>query len=354
MTWIKTPRGAPLTGARRFSINASTAHRKPKTKPRIAKNEIPKKYDPLIQLMEDAADGAQTHGVAVGLQQNTEAKIRTDLEALVGRPEGPGGVPPALLGLKVLWGSAKANKSAKTALFKIACSNGRALAAACIDSLRARLGRQWNAAWQQAGFTSGSLAIDDIPFTILMELRAYFTANPTHEAPAVGIAVTAAACYAAAQAISDAKNASNQSNADAGTAQKNFYDGIAAARDRLSGLRSELAQLMPDDDPRWYAFGFSRPSDPTTPPKVEHLVVTPGAAGSGMVFADWDDAPRAENYRVVVTNTSDGTELVNRIVEESERRIDVLPPGTPISVAVSARNAGGESPLCTAVNVVVP
>jgi hypothetical protein len=31
-----------------------------------------------------------------------------------------------------------------------------------------------------------------------------------------------------------------------------------------------------------------------------------------------------------------------------------LPPGTPISVAVSARNAGGESPLCTAVNVVVP
>ena len=36
----------------------------------MANNEIPKTYDPLIELMEDAADGAATHGVAVGLKQS--------------------------------------------------------------------------------------------------------------------------------------------------------------------------------------------------------------------------------------------------------------------------------------------
>ena len=67
----------------------------------MANNEIPKTYDPLIELMEDAADGAATHGVAVGLKQNTEAAIRADLLALTGKPAGPGGVPPAVPGLNL-------------------------------------------------------------------------------------------------------------------------------------------------------------------------------------------------------------------------------------------------------------
>jgi hypothetical protein len=320
----------------------------------MASNRIPDKYDPLVQLLEDAADGAHNHGATAGLQQNTEARIRADLEALVGKPAGPGGVPPAEPGLKVLWGNAKANKSFKTAAFRTACSNGRALAAACIDALRPRLGRQWSDAWQQAGFTAGSLAIPEVPHTTLLQLRAYFSANPTHEVTGGAMAVTAAACEAAAQAISDAKDASNQSNVDAGMAQKNFYDGIATARQRLSGLREELSRLIADDDPLWYAFGFSKPSDPTTPPKVQHLVLTPGAAGSAMLFSDWDDAPRADNYRVVVTNTSTGQEVTNVIVTDSEAALDSLPSGTPVSVQVSARNAGGESPLCDGVSAVMP
>lgn len=68
----------------------------------MASNEIPKSYDALIELMEDAADGAHTHGGAVGLKQNTEADIRLDLEALTGRAAGPGGVPPAVPGLRSL------------------------------------------------------------------------------------------------------------------------------------------------------------------------------------------------------------------------------------------------------------
>ena len=44
----------------------------------MASNEIPRAYAQLIQLAENAADGAQSHGPGVGLAQNTAAKIRTD------------------------------------------------------------------------------------------------------------------------------------------------------------------------------------------------------------------------------------------------------------------------------------
>ena len=55
---------------------------------------------------------------------------------------------------------------------------------------------------------------------------------------------------------------------------------------RLTGWRNELGQLLEDDDERWYAFGFSKPSDPDTPEVPENLVIVPGPAGSHMVFID--------------------------------------------------------------------
>ena len=54
----------------------------------MANKQIPIPYDRLIELMEDAADGAATPGVAVGLKQNTELAIRPDLSSLIGQPAG--------------------------------------------------------------------------------------------------------------------------------------------------------------------------------------------------------------------------------------------------------------------------
>src|SRR5258708_40189332 len=73
----------------------------------LMSNQIPQSYDLLVQLLEDAADGAHQHAAATGLKQNTEAAIRADLEALVGTPAGPGNVPPAVPGFKALWNTAK-------------------------------------------------------------------------------------------------------------------------------------------------------------------------------------------------------------------------------------------------------
>lgn len=240
--------------------------------------------------------------------------------------------------LKALWNDAKVNKGAKAAALRSACSNGRALTMACVGVLKPLLGNKWSPAWQSAGFL-GSLQASSNPMTLLQQLRAYFTANPTHEAPTLEpYAISAAACEAAAQAISDAQSASNQSNTDAGNAQSNYETGLAGARQRLSGVREELSHRLAEDDARWYAFGFDKLGDSETPEAPENLTVTVGAAGSGSLFVNWDDARRAENYRVRITNITGGALLVDRLVEESEATIMGLPANVTVSITVSARN----------------
>ena len=310
----------------------------------MASNEIPERFDLVVEMLEDAADGAQAHGAAINLKQNDEAALRAILNELVGTPAGPGNVPPAVPGLKDKWNIAKAAKVSGTSGFRSAKSNGRALARACIGVLKPSLGDQWNNAWQAAGFTNHSIAVPGNALALLQQLRSYFAANPAKEVPSLTpFPATAAACEAGVQAISDAASASNQSNMTAGQAKTNLADGIRRGRARLSGLRQELDQLIENDDDLWYAFGFDKPSDPETPEVPENVVVTGGA--DGMVFVDWDDARRAESYRVTITETANpSNQLVSQIVEESEHTFAGLPSGMGITVAVTARNTkGGES-----------
>ncbi len=65
-------------------------------------------FDPVVELLEDAADDAQIPAAALGLKQNDEATLRGILEELVGKPAGPGNVPPAVPGLKDKCNVAKA------------------------------------------------------------------------------------------------------------------------------------------------------------------------------------------------------------------------------------------------------
>ena len=319
----------------------------------MADNSIPDSYDRIVQLLEDAADGAQTHGAAIGLKQNDEPALRAALTALAGTPAGPGNVPPATPGAKDNWNTAKAAKKAGTNAFNLAKQNGRALARACIGVLKPRLGDQWNAQWSAAGFTTNSLAVPDNPLPMLQQLSNYFSAHPTHEVASLN--ATAAATNAAAEAISTTASASNQSNTDAGNAKKDLETAMADTRSRLGGLRDELSQLLEDDDELWYTFGFSKPSDPDTPAVPENVVVTPGAPGSHLVFIDWDDALRAISYRVIVTNTANPpAELKNTIVSESEVTFNDLPPG-PVKIAIASRNSkGGQSAASAPVNGTVP
>jgi hypothetical protein len=320
-------------------------------------NRIARTYEQLIQSAEDAADGAHTHGATIGLVTVTETILRTALTALIGKPAGPGGVPPAEPGLKELWNAAKADKTAATAVLRTANSNGRYLARMCIRSLMPVLGESWNSAWNTAGFITGSLAVPVNPLVMLQQLRAYYGANPSKEVVNVqNVACTAAACEAAVQTISDAASASNQSNTDAGNAKKAYEAGLDLLYTTMSYLLQELGRLLPDDDERWYAFGFEKPSDLGTPTIPENVVVTPGAASSKMLFVDFDDGRNDESYRVTATNKATGQKITDIIVTESETTFTfaALAVGTLVDITVTGRNPKGESQPTEAVTAAVP
>jgi hypothetical protein len=287
------------------------------------------------------------------LVHNDETAIRADLAILIGKPAIGGN--PAEPGAKVLWNTAQANKSAKTAALRTAQSNARLYVRTCIRSLFPVLGETWNANWSTAGFIGGSLAVPVNPLPLLQQLRAYYAANPARESVVQGISCNAATCEATAQGLSDAESASNQSNTDSGIAQADYQGALKAARERLTGLRNELAQLIGDEDDRWYAFGFDKPSDPNSPETPANLVATAGAPGSKTVIADWDDARRADSYRLRVATKADNQEIANEIVADSQATLALnAAAGAVVLLTVTGRNSTGESPASASVAFTVP
>lgn len=303
---------------------------------------------PLVSLAEDAADGADQHGVALGLAQNSAAKIRADLATVAGDPT----TQPPTPGAQAAYTAAKAAKTAASAAQRTAESNARAFVGSAIGVLKNYLGRPWSSAWVAAGFVNGSLAVPDDPLPLLGTLRAYFTQNPAHENAPLG--VTAAACHTHLDGLSDARMGVNLSNAALGAAKQARDAAQETLYKRLCGLRAELAQLLADDDARWYAFGFDRPSDGEHPASVQGLVLTAG--GPGVVLVDWDDARRAERYRVLrqVVGMDAAPVLIDSTLRESEVALRNLPSGKQLVVTVSAVNDAGEGPAAVSAAFGVP
>ncbi len=109
-----------------------------------------------------------------------------------------------------------------------------------------------------------------------------------------------------------------------------------------------------DDDERWYAFGFDKPSDPSTPEVPENLTATPGAVASGTLFLHCDTARRADGNRFVIKNAA-GVKIAEKLSNEPEAVITGLPAGANVTITVSGRNtAGGESAASAPIAAVVP
>src|ERR1041384_5701085 len=233
----------------------------------MASNRIPDQIDRRFALAEDMADGCHDHEAAVGLKQNKEADIRPDLTAAQAAENN--------------FQSKRATKTAKTTVQTVVDSNGKAFIGAAKKVLEIHLGSQWSQTWATAGFVNNSTAI---PTTIeerqtcLNSLKIYFTNNPGHEnAP---LSLTAAQADALYTALSDARSAVNAAVTAVGAAKQTRDTAVDDLRARMSGLVGELGQLLEDDDPLWYAFGLSRPSDPETPGVPDAPVRTPGTPGS--------------------------------------------------------------------------
>lgn len=302
----------------------------------MASNEIPTTYTDVVALAEDAADGAATHGAAIGLKQNTEAAIRGDLTALIAA-EGT-------------VAQKRAAKAAASSTHKTADSNGKAFIARFILMEKPRLGASWGPLWQEAGFTAGSISNPntlDARFILLGKLAAFLTAHPEYhvtDAARPDLDLTAATAQAAYTAVSAARTGANDANVANGNALADRDTKLAAMRARLIGLRGELAQLpLPDDSPLWYAFGFNRPADPATPGVPDQLVLTAGAPGSGTLIADWAPSRRATSYRVKIAVEGETEPRVFGLFSDDQAAIAGLPLAKLLTVTIVAHNEAGDS-----------
>ncbi len=310
----------------------------------MASNEIPSTYTSLVALAEDAADGAMTHGLAIGLKQNTEAAIRTDLTALI--------TAETTVGRKKL---AKANANT---MHKVADSNAKAYIARFIQLEKPRLGTGWGPLWQEAGFTAGSISnpsILDDRFVLLNKLTQFLKLHPEYnvkDAARPDLDLTEATAQVGYTAVSAARTGINDASVANGNAIAEKETRLAAMRARLIGLRGELTQIpLPDDSPLWYAFGFSRPADPATPGVPDQLVLTAGAAGTGTVIVDWATSRRATGYRVRIQVTGEAQPRFFGIFADDQTTVTGLPIGPLFAVAVIAHNEAGDSAESAVANI---
>jgi hypothetical protein len=307
----------------------------------MAANTLPIKLDDLFTLAEDMADGAALHGAAIGLLQNTEARIRADLLAA--------------RNAELTYAEKKALKVTRTAAQTVIDSNGRAYIAAASNVLSFHLGTGWSTAWEPTGFPNQSTGIPSqitARQALLQALNTYFTAHAAHEN--AGLLVTAARALALFTDLSDARSAVNAAVTEAGQARAARDAAVRTLRKRMRGLIDELGQLLEDDDPRWFAFGLVPPAGSDLPPAPENLILTAG--GPGSVLADWSDTPRAVRYRVEIqVVTVDPDFHLDQTVTESDATITSAPPGSTLNVRIVAVNADDETgPPSDVIQILVP
>jgi hypothetical protein len=305
----------------------------------MASNKLPDALDDLFTLGEDMADGCHNHEAAIGLKQNKEADVRLDLTAAIAAQ----GAYKTALGTKNTLGTA----------VTVADSNAKSFISSARRVLVSYLGDGWSTAWEPTGFPNQSTAVPTTQSerqALAQSLKNYFTANPTQEnAP---LNVTAAKAGTVFTALSDARSAAADGNTDAGNKKNTRDTAVATLRSRLSGLMSELGQLLDDNNPLWLAFGLNLPGATDLPDAADGLVLTAGPAGT--VLADWSDASRATRYRVFkqVVGVDNAFVQVNT-VNDSDCTLSGLPTGKTVKVQVISANDAGQSDP-TVAEIVVP
>jgi hypothetical protein len=308
----------------------------------MGSNRLPDPLDDVFTLAEDMADGCHNHEAAIGLKQNKEAGVRADLDAAVAAQK-----------------DYKAALSAKTDLSTaviVADSNGKAFISSARRVLASNLGETWSQAWEATGFPDLSTAVPSTQAkrqALLLALKNYFTANPAYEVNTPKLVVTAAQAGVLFTALSDARSAAADGNTDAGN-KKNLRDSAEQnLRDRLSGLISELGQLLDDNDPLWLAFGLNEPGATNLPDPADGLALTAGPAGT--VLAHWSTASRATRYRVF--KQIDGVDAIPvniNTVTDSDATLTGQPSGKTLKIYVIAANDAGQAAPSDTVQIVVP
>ncbi len=308
----------------------------------MASNRLPDPLDDLFTLGEDMADGCHNHEEAIELKQNLEVDVRADLDATI-----------------LAQGVFKTASSAKTGFstaVTVADSNGKAFIGSARRVLVANLGESWNQSWTATGFPDLSTAV---PATqskrqaLLLSLKNFFILNPDMEVSTTKITVTAVLSGTLFTALSTARVAAADGNADA--AKKRILRDAAeeTLRERMMGLINELGQLLDATDPLWLAFGLNEPGATNLPDSVDGLVLVAGPAGT--VLIHWSNPSRATRFRVY--KQIDGVDPIPvniTTVTECDATLTGQPSGKLLKIYVVAANDAGQAAPSDTVQIVVP
>ena len=302
---------------------------RPPTKRNMASNELPQSLDWLFALGDDMLDGLTTHEVALNVKQNTKATLAPFLTA-ARAAETAYGVA------KVARKTANSTKTTADNAAKVFIANAR-------KRLSKFFGERYTTEWGAAGWPDGSTGTphaEDKRFALVEAIRLHLVGVPAHES--ADMDVTAAIAATIHTNFSNARMTLDQRLTEQGQAKATRDDQVRLLRKRMSGLVTELATLLEADDPLWYAFGLSRPADEETPEAPTVMSLVPSVPGT--LLSDWDDALRADRYRVwrlIVGADADFVPVAT--VYDSDYTLEGLTTGTTVKVRVTSGNDAGES-----------
>jgi hypothetical protein len=305
----------------------------------MASNQVPQKREQLFTAARNVAEGLKAQEARLGVKQNTQDTIRAALAAA--------------LNANTAFNTLSAANAALIAAQKVAVGNSRKFLLSAKAVLGSSLGRKWSPVWLSAGFTGNSLRIPDDTAkqeALLESLQEYLKKNPEKEVTALD--VTALQAAAVLEALKDTRVAVGAGDSAVSAARQQRKLKERELRWRFSALISELALLLDDEDPTWYEFGLSRPSDPEIPAIPVEVSVTSGLPGT--IFVSWAAAPRADRYKVYKKQEGEAEFLPAATTVERQWLITGLNGGSTVAIQVSAINDAGESLPSIPAQILVP
>src|SRR4051812_27104023 len=224
----------------------------------MASKVIPTVAVDFIELGTNMNDGLNKLGLEIGITLVDPTDFRSALDGFI------------LANNK--YNAGRSVKLAKSDLVQVAMTALYTWLKAARNVLVPKLGRDWSAAWAQAGFINNSTAVPrtvDGRLGLALALNSFFTANPTYQAVNQNVtaamattvrnnALTAQSDLTAAQVALDQLS----------SAWTVAYDLLATA---MRALIKNLEVKLSDSDPRWLSFGLPIPDSNTTPGKPLNL-----------------------------------------------------------------------------------
>ena len=313
----------------------------------MATNRLPDDRNKLYVLCDSMLAGLGMYGVALGVAQNTAAKLSPLLQ--VTDVSGNLVLPPVAgtgaRNWELAFGNAKAGKKTAATAVRAADAQSSAFIGSAKKHLSNFLGNTWSAAWTPVGYNNNTLELptdEDQRYDLLKAIRSFLNLNPDMTVSTPLLTVNVSAADSRITALTHARATRDNCRTLAGQMRDGRDAVEELLRTRMSGLIGELATLMPGDDPRWAAFGLNLPAGPTLPDKPTGLVMTAGGAGQN--FLDWNDAARADSYKVLRRLPGEPDFSVVATVSDSDAMVAALAAGGTAEYAVEAVNAAGPGP----------